>query len=432
MTLSTRLKLTAFLSALLTITVGEALYRSHTYQQKIYQQLTHSMKIQLAIDTLRSHLWLYEEYSDNLSLEELNDRQARLAQQLTQNIDWDIEQKEILDNLTRLNTNIRMLFNTQIIPLKVPQDIQLSSQRLLKSKYSMNLETMTEYMLRLQQVTITKAKKTQQSLLISISIVVLILSIVVTLWSSITLLRFKQGMTSLNKGMKQLAKGDLESRIQYPQQDEFADMVNNFNMMKTSLQNITIRKDQLKLEVEKQTQKLTEQQVQLTYLAEHDELTSIYNRRAFIKQIEIAITRASRRNEHAALLFIDLNKFKIINDTLGHHTGDEVIKTVAQRLKSTLRSSDIVGRFGGDEFVIWLDYIEQTDDIIAKINEIIDTIKQPINIDNEKVNVGSSIGVSLFPADGKISSSLITAADTAMYIAKNDPKTEYYFFNQLS
>ncbi|MCT7942063.1 GGDEF domain-containing protein [Shewanella holmiensis] len=434
MTLATRLKLTAILCALLTIAVCQALYQAHSYQQKIYKQLNHSMQIQLSIDSLRSQLWLYEEYSDQLSLSELNNRQANLAIQLSKDIQWHPKQNQVLDNLNRLNANIRALFNTQMYSNSnhsLSED-RLTSSRLLKAKYSMNIEKMTEDMYRLHKVTIAQAKQTQQSLLLSASLVVLLLSILVTMWSSMTLIRFKRGMKSLNDGMRTLANGDLESRVKYDMNDEFAEMSDNFNDMKASLQKITIKKEELKLEVARQTQKLQEQQVKLTYLAEHDELTSIYNRRAFIKQIDSAIDRDSRRNEQAALLFIDLDKFKIINDTLGHQTGDEVLKQIALRLKAHLRSTDFVGRFGGDEFVIWLDNINNEQDIITKVKLILSVINQTIELNGNTLTVGASIGVSQYPLNGKNSNCLVTAADAAMYIAKHDSTQDYCLFQEIS
>ena len=155
MKFATRLKLTAILCTLLTIAVCMALFQAHLHQQKIYSQLNHSMQIQLSIDSLRSQLWLYEEYSDQLSLAELNTRQANLAAELGRKMQWNSNQQKILNNLNRLNTNIRVLFNTQSFKESQEQTEQqrLNSERLLKAKYSMNIEKMTEDMNLLHQIT---------------------------------------------------------------------------------------------------------------------------------------------------------------------------------------------------------------------------------------------------------------------------------------
>lgn len=163
-------------------------------------------------------------------------------------------------------------------------------------------------------------------------------------------------------------------------------------------------------------------------MAEHDELTGIYNRRAFIKKIDNAIARDLRSDDQAALLFIDLNKFKQINDTLGHSVGDEVIVTLAQRLVNNLRVTDIVGRLGGDEFVVWLDLLAEPVNIDQKLTLLLNIIKQPIDIGPHTLQVGASIGISVFPKHGISSRELISAADTAMYQAKADNSIEYCYF----
>ncbi|WP_445778679.1 diguanylate cyclase domain-containing protein, partial [Shewanella sp.] len=231
-----------------------------------------------------------------------------------------------------------------------------------------------------------------------------------------------------NQGMEALASGDLTSRIVFSDDDELSALANNFNNMKYSLTQITVKKDSLKQEVDRQTRKLIEQQDRLIFLAEHDELTGIYNRRAFIKKIDNAIARDLRSDDQAALLFIDLNKFKHINDTLGHSVGDEVIVIIAQRLRNHLRSTDIVGRLGGDEFVVWLDLIAEPIDIDQKITQLLTVIKMPMNISTHQLEVGASIGISVLPKHGTTSRELISAADTAMYRAKADNSIEYCFY----
>lgn len=430
MMLSKRLKLTATLCSILTFVVGLSLVQVHNYQQQIYRQLNYSMKLQLIIDSLRSQLWLYQEYTDEQGLTELNNRQAELAAALSQNIDWDQQQKLIIQNINRLNTNVRTLINTQnnYHNPQAVQPITLAAERLFKAKYSMVIEEMTEEMFRLHQFSVTQAKTKQQTLLWLVGVILLILAILVTAWSFMTLTRFKKGLASLNSGMEALASGDLTSRIVFNDADELSALAHNFNLMKQSLTQITVKKDSLKQEVDRQTYKLIEQQERLIFLAEHDELTGIFNRRAFIKKIDNAIARDLRSDDQAALLFIDLNKFKQINDTLGHSIGDEVIVTIAQRLIKSLRSTDIAGRLGGDEFVVWLDLITEPINIDQKIEQLLNTIKKPIKIADHTLEVGASIGISILPKNGLSSRELISAADTAMYQAKAANHLDYCYY----
>ncbi|GGB46624.1 diguanylate cyclase [Shewanella inventionis] len=430
MMLSKRLKLTAILCSMLTLIVGLSLIQVHNYQQQIYRQLNFSMKLQLSIDSLRSQLWLYQEYTDKQGLQELNNRQAELAAELSHDIDWDLQQKIIIQNLNRLNTNVRALINAQNNNhnAHVDESVKLTAERLFKAKYSMVIEEMTEEMFNLHQLSIKQAKIKQQSLLWLVGAILLLLAGLITVWSFMTLARFRSGLHSLNQGMEALASGDLTSRIVFSDDDELSALASNFNNMKYSLTQITVKKDSLKQEVDRQTRKLIEQQDRLVFLAEHDELTGIYNRRAFIKKIDNAIARDLRSDDQAALLFIDLNKFKQINDTLGHSVGDEVIVTLAQRLVNNLRVTDIVGRLGGDEFVVWLDLLAEPVNIDQKLTLLLNIIKQPIDIGPHTLQVGASIGISVFPKHGISSRELISAADTAMYQAKADNSIEYCYF----
>jgi diguanylate cyclase (GGDEF)-like protein len=430
MMLSKRLKLTATLCTLLTFIVGLSLIQIHNYQQQIYRQLNYSMKLQISIDSLRSQLWLYQEYTDDQGLSELNKRQTELAQNLAEDINWAVQQKLIIANLNQLNNNIRKLINTQNSYHSKQVDVSstLIAEQLFKAKYSMTIEEMTEEMFRLHQLSIKQASQTQQKLLYLVGAVLLLLAILVTAWSFMTLIRFKKGLASLKQGMNALAAGDLTSQINFTDTDELSALADNFNKMKQSLAQITIKKEELKQEVDSQTHKLIEQQDRLIFLAEHDELTGIYNRRAFIKKIDTAIARDLRSEDQAALLFLDLNKFKDINDSLGHSIGDDVIMIIASRLVNNLRATDMVGRFGGDEFIVWLDMITGPIDIEHKIHQLLDCIKQPIIIGQHILHVGASIGISMLPKHGLNSLELISAADTAMYQAKADRSIEFCFY----
>jgi len=158
------------------------------------------------------------------------------------------------------------------------------------------------------------------------------------------------------------------------------------------------------------------------YLATHDPLTNLSNRLLLNDRLEHAINHAERFGKHISLIFCDLDDFKPINDTYGHNVGDEILKRVANYLKKTLRKEDTVCRFGGDEFVILIEELNDfkfLDTILQKINKITHT---PCVIDGHTIPIGMSIGASIYPDDGVDAVSLIKAADSAMYKAKHHGK----------
>jgi diguanylate cyclase (GGDEF)-like protein len=161
----------------------------------------------------------------------------------------------------------------------------------------------------------------------------------------------------------------------------------------------------------------------------HDGLTGLYNRNYFTELLEKYIKLAKRENKKFAVLFLDLDNFKEINDTLSHKVGDYVLQIIAQRLKNVLRESDVVARFGGDEFVIGIFGFRENDDLEIIIQKIIDAIKQPIQYNNQTFEVTGSIGVAIYPKDGESVGKLIKNADAAMYKAKKE-KGVFEFYTE--
>jgi diguanylate cyclase (GGDEF)-like protein/PAS domain S-box-containing protein len=166
----------------------------------------------------------------------------------------------------------------------------------------------------------------------------------------------------------------------------------------------------------------------LQYLAHHDPLTDLPNRLLTTERLAHALKRGKRRNERIALFFIDLDRFKWVNDTLGHEAGDELLGEIAQRMKDCIRDDDTVGRFGGDEFLVILDPVERPKDIAQVADKIIERVGAPLLLAGQEVSISCSIGISLFPDDGRTSDSLIRAADTAMYAAKESGRDRYEFY----
>ncbi|HYC37365.1 MAG TPA: EAL domain-containing protein [Usitatibacter sp.] len=171
-------------------------------------------------------------------------------------------------------------------------------------------------------------------------------------------------------------------------------------------------------------------QARIDYLAHHDLLTGLPNRALLQDRLEFIVGSARRRGSQAALLFIDLDNFKVVNDSLGHDAGDMLLKVLAERIPQVLRSVDVVCRHGGDEFIVVLPDLENDDGCVAVAEKLLATISEPMTIEGQVVSVSPSIGISLFPRDGRSPSELIRNADAAMYLAKERGRNNYQFFNE--
>lgn len=156
----------------------------------------------------------------------------------------------------------------------------------------------------------------------------------------------------------------------------------------------------------------------LEQLAHYDYLTKVPNRFLLLERLEHLISQSKRNKNHFALLFVDLDDFKDINDTKGHVFGDQVLIETALRLKQTLRDSDTVARIGGDEFVLVLENVANKHDVSSMIQTISQTLNEEFMVNNDKVEINCSIGVAFYPDDGTTSDSLFTTADINMYKAK--------------
>lgn len=174
---------------------------------------------------------------------------------------------------------------------------------------------------------------------------------------------------------------------------------------------------------------IKQSQEKLDYLAHHDALTGLPNRLLLVDRLRLAVQRVKRRGEKLAVLFLDLDGFKNINDTLGHSAGDRFLKQIAARLQAQMRGEDTVARLGGDEFMVLLEVGSQLKDVGSVAKKILAALAQPIDIEQRPLVVTTSIGISLYPDDGTTAETLIRNADTAMYRAKERGKNNYQFYN---
>ena len=169
--------------------------------------------------------------------------------------------------------------------------------------------------------------------------------------------------------------------------------------------------------------------VELEKRAQYDELTMLPNRRLFIQQLEKAIGRSQRSGRTLAVLFVDLDKFKSVNDTLGHDVGDELLRQVAQRLTAKLRVGDFCGRWGGDEFVVCLEDFGEADNAGAAAQKLVLLLSEKYHVDNSEVYATPSIGIAIYPNSGEQADRLIKAADLAMYQAKKRGGGRFQFYS---
>jgi diguanylate cyclase (GGDEF)-like protein/PAS domain S-box-containing protein len=169
---------------------------------------------------------------------------------------------------------------------------------------------------------------------------------------------------------------------------------------------------------------------ELNYLATHDALTALPNRLMFSQLLDHSIQSAQRNKKQLAVFFIDLDRFKTINDSLGHEAGDKLLKEMALRFKQSLRNVDVIGRLGGDEFIILIEDFNDLHQVEILAHKILATVIKPIILMNEECRITASIGISIYPKDGQDEQSLMKNADIAMYFAKEDGKNNYKFYSE--
>ena len=171
-----------------------------------------------------------------------------------------------------------------------------------------------------------------------------------------------------------------------------------------------------------------EMSVQMTHLAQHDSLTDLPNRRLLNDHLSHSISLARRHHSHIAVIFLDLDRFKHINDSLGHAIGDKLLQSVSKRLLAGVRASDTVSRQGGDEFVVLLSEIPHPEDAAVSARKILLLLNAPHSIEGHDLDIDGSIGISIYPDDGEDAETLIKNADAAMYHAKENGRNNFQFF----
>lgn len=171
-------------------------------------------------------------------------------------------------------------------------------------------------------------------------------------------------------------------------------------------------------------------QEQLQHLANFDRLTALPNRAMFHDRLTHALRKAERSSREIGLLFVDVDRFKAINDSLGHHSGDRVLRAIAKRLMRCVRKSDTVARLGGDEFTVILEELEDLDTVLTVCERILETVAEPLVLGDNEITLTCSIGIAMSPGDGSDPEGLLQNADTAMYRVKQTGRNGYQFFTE--
>jgi len=236
-------------------------------------------------------------------------------------------------------------------------------------------------------------------------------------------------LRTLSDGTRRLVEGGLGYQVPVHGKDELAETALAFNSMSRDLlrahrrqekveQDLRTLADELEDRVQLRTQQLAALNRELQHRSLHDPLTKLPNRMLFRDRLEQALASARREDTLVGLLIIDLDGFKEVNDTAGHHTGDALLQQTANRLRDAVRGVDTVARLGGDEFAVILHTVDDLEHACEKARELNEVIRQPVEVGGERHRVGASIGVALYPEHADTETDLLCHADAAMYSAK--------------
>jgi diguanylate cyclase (GGDEF)-like protein len=216
--------------------------------------------------------------------------------------------------------------------------------------------------------------------------------------------------------------------FQYENKDLVEQLSNEVEQREVLIQERTRQLISTNKDLEREISERKRAEDDLLHLAHHDPLTELPNRLLFIDRLEQSISKARRMGEQIAVLFIDLDRFKKINDSLGHTVGDELLRRVAQRFQSSIRNEDTVSRLGGDEFTVIMESLHKPQHATVTAQKLIEAMEEPFVIQGHEFFITTSIGISLYPQDGAIAEELLRNADSAMYRAKDEGRNTFQFY----
>lgn len=233
-------------------------------------------------------------------------------------------------------------------------------------------------------------------------------------------------LTEMASAAEELAWGNLEIEVE-PRSP--ADTFGNSLAAMTRRLSLTMAESEFRaMELEETVERLRKSEDELRHSATHDALTGLPNRSHFMERLNFELDRARRTNTEVAVAFLDLDKFKSVNDTLGHDTGDRLLQLVSQRVRARIRSSDTVGRLGGDEFALVLADLSSDPVPTELLDRIMDSLSRPYEVNGKLLRCAPSLGIARYPSDGVDAETLLANADHAMYEAKRQGGAQYGFY----
>ena len=238
--------------------------------------------------------------------------------------------------------------------------------------------------------------------------------------------KFKESRLLIDENINLIS--GMEKEIQDRKKAQL-DLENHKTKLEEMIQERTKELEDINFDLESQIEIRQAAEKKLEFLAYNDELTSLPNRTLFIEKVKSALSQAKRNESLLSVLFIDLDRFKNINDSHGHDVGDKLLKEISNRLKKTLRDSDTIARNGGDEFSILIENMEDIREPFVVANKIIVSMNEKFEIEGHNVHIGASVGIAVYPLDGDDALELLKLADTAMYEAKKEGGNNLQFYS---
>ena len=344
-------------------------------------------------------------------------------------------------NLSLFNEN-----NKKIYPLYSQQTKDPDHSFLIPYEYKLKIDNDTLGSLKLHLNWRQEHESTNERIL-QLELILLatafILCLLLLLWQQKMI---RTPIQKLQSVAEKMAEGDFSISLTVTGNDEISNLTRSFDLMRREImryqQKLRTAHEETKnalsivasknTELEKEISERKKIEEQLANMAMYDSLTNLPNRRMLLRESRKTIAAAQRNHNNAIFLFIDLDGFKQINDCHGHEAGDAVLKEIAQRLHSSVREIDIVGRFGGDEFVIVLPGCNIEHELETICSRIIEETKKPVTTIDTAISIGTSIGVAEYPTDATDSGKLISLADEAMYAAKQSGGNQCAYASILS